>query len=51
MAHSVDPAQTPEPRDTDCAYEPPRITELGTLADLTHGGGGGGFDDGEIGST
>lgn len=47
----VDLAQTPEPLGARAAYEPPRVTELGTLAELTHGGGGGGFDDGEIGST
>lgn len=51
MAYTVDPAQTAEPRDTTGTYEPPTITELGTLAELTHGGGGGGFDDTEVGST
>jgi len=31
------PERTPEPR----GYEAPRLVELGSLRDLTHGGGGG----------
>jgi hypothetical protein len=31
-------------------YEPPRLVELGTLSELTWGGGGPEFDDAGLGS-